>query len=322
MQTTADAAVTSSGPSRIIFYRADGTRITDPTTDLQIADLANPPASSYLSRILTEGELTLFIEGADRFGDLPKLDTDRLGGALLRWEFTQGIKTTAVKLLVYRGGFLRFLQPANAPGTVGTFEFWDGKGRVRHKFGGFGKEFKTDETDYGTMLASWTAKSGKTANNPVTPGKGYAVPEGFGHTPPGWWSTERRTDFSGEQPDAKSGIGANRKIRQGGYVRWSQDDETSAAARYTTRYRYDASNAHDASLGEPTSLKFKYALEAIPPSEAQDRTDIQIHPDGECLDPIMAGTAGCIGIQTYQDCKQIDYVLQRFHGLRVKIQLK
>lgn len=56
----------------------------------------------------------------------------------------------------------------------------------------------------------------------------------------------------------------------------------------------------------------------ITPSEAQNRTDIQIHPDGECADNVMAGTAGCIGIQTYKDCLQVDGILQRFHGLKVK----
>ncbi|MEO8616437.1 MAG: hypothetical protein ABI600_14935 [Luteolibacter sp.] len=322
-QTTADAAVSTSGPSRLNFYKADGTRITNPTTDLQIADLANAPASSYLSKILTDGEVTIFIEGADRFGDLPDNPT-LLGGTQLKWECSVGGTTASAKLLVYRGGFLRFMQPPGAPGTVGDFEFWDGKGRVKHKVGKpiFGKEFETDVTDYGTKLTTWKAKSGKTIDNPVIPGKSYDVNGGYGHTPPGWWETERRTDFTGPQPDKISGNGSDKKIKQGGYVRWKQDDETAAANRYTTPYRYDASNAHDAAIGEPTAIRFKFDMTAIAPGTAQGRTDIQIHPDGECADNVMGGTAGCIGIQTYNDCLKVDGILQRFHGLKVKVQLK
>jgi hypothetical protein len=323
-QTTADAAVSTNGPSRLNFYKADGTRITNPTTDLQIADLANAPASSYLSKILTDGEVTIFIEGADRFGDLPN-DPTLLGGAQLKWEFTQGATTATVKLLVYRGGFLRFMQPAGAPGTVGDFEFWDGKGRVKNKVGKpiFGKEFETDVTDYGTKLVTWKAKSGKTTDNPVEKirGKAYNIEGGFGHTPPGWWKTKRRTGFTGTQPDQISGTGPNKKIKQGGYVRWKQDDEADAANRYTTVYRYDASNTHDAAIGEPTSIRFKYDMSPITPSEAQNRTDIQIHPDGECTDTVMAGTAGCIGIQSYSYCEQVLKTIENYHGLKVKVQL-
>jgi hypothetical protein len=321
-QTTAEAAVSTSGPSRLNFYKADGTRITNPATDLQIADLANAPATSYLAKILTDGELTIFIEGADRFGDLPANRMDRLGGAQLKWEFTQGTTIATTKLLVYRGGFLRFLQPAGAPGTAGTFEFWDGKGRVRHTFGGFGNEFKNDETDLGARITSWTAKSGKTVSNTLYPGKSYNIPDGYGHAPPGWWRTTRRTDFTRTQADQPTGTGATKKIRQGGYVRWKQDDETDAAARYTTLYKYDASNTHDAGIGEPTAIRFKYDLHPIAPGTAQGRSDIQIHPDGECTDPIMEGTAGCIGVQTYKACVEVNSILRGYHGLKVKVQLQ
>lgn len=322
-QTTAEKAVSISGPGRLNFYKADGTRIVDPATDLQIADLANAPRSCYLSKILTDGEVTIFIEGADRFGDLPVNRMTRLGGAQLIWQFN-GRTTATEKLLVYRGGFLRFVQPAGEPGTVGDFEFWDGKGRVKHKVGKpiFGKEFVIDVTDYGTKLATWKAKSGKTINNKATPGKSYNVNGGFGHTPPGWWRTKRRTDFTYPQPDQSSGTGTKKKIKQGAYVRWKQDDEIASSNRYTNLYRYDAAKLHDAAIGEPTTIRFKFDMIPIEPGTAQGRTDIQIHPDGECTDEIMGGTAGCIGIQTYKDCLQVDGVLQRFNGLKVKVQLK
>jgi len=318
-QPTADAAVSTSGPSRLNFYKADGTRITNPATDLQIADLANAPASSYLSKILTDGEVTMFIEGAESFGDLPVNKMTRLGGALLKWEFTQGTTKTNTKLFVYRGGFFRFVQPAGAPGTVGTFEFRDGKGRVRHTSGGYGNEFKSDVTDLGSVIASFSAKSGKTYGS-----RNYLKRDKNGHIPPGWWvCTTRRTDFDGpDQRDKESGSGATKKISQGGYVRWKQDDETDPAKRYTRLYRYDASNPHDATIGKPISIMFKYDLMPIEPVTAPRRSEIQIHPDGECTDPKMAGTAGCIGIQTFKDCKIIDAILQRFHGLKIKVQIQ
>jgi|GEM_PF-5528197 len=167
-KATPEEAVSTSGASRLKFYKADGELIPDPDTDLQIPDLANPPADRYLSKIATDGEVTIFIEGADKFGDLPISKMARLGGALLKWEFQKGENKATEKLLVYRGGFLRYVQPAGAPGTVGTLEFRDGKGRVKHEWGGKGNEFEKDETDMGNILlgASWTAKSGKTRNNP------------------------------------------------------------------------------------------------------------------------------------------------------------
>lgn len=250
---------------------------------------------------------------------------DKLGGARLKWQLTKGGQPQwESKLLVYRGGFLRFVQPKGKPGTVGQLEFWDGKGRVRHKVGSpiFGNEFATDETDYGNKLASWGAKSGKTS------GGKYNKSGKNGHAPPGWWRNYERTDLTKKQKDQQSGSGNNKKIKQGGYVRWKQDDETDAAKRYTTPYRYDGSKAHDRAIGEPTSIRFKYQLEAIKSANssikaaAQSRTDLQIHPDGECEDSVMSGTAGCIGIQTFVDCENIDDTLTNYHSLKLKVGLK
>ena len=317
-QSSAVAAVTTFGESRINFYRDDGTRIYHPEHDLQILDLANAPADRYISKILTEGEVTLYIEGADRFGELPEAEMDRLGGAQLKWEFSNGSQTATAKLLVYRGGFLRFLQPAGAPGTVGTIEFRDGKGRVKHKWGGYGKEFKEDVTDLGSVLAAWTAKSGKLGRTD------YRVPKGNGHAPPCWYSLKLRTDYNQpSQKDAPHGEGNSKTIQQGGYVRWMQDDNYDASNSYTQRYFYDASKLRDRTVGEPTPIRFKYQLETIKPANvsaviaAQNRSEIQLHPDGECN-----GTAGCVGVQTYLDCQQVDDVLTNYHGLKIKVQSK
>jgi hypothetical protein len=212
-KTTPEAAVSTSGASRLKFYKADGKLIADPDTDLQIPDLANPPADRYLSKIVTDGEVTIFIEGANEFGDLPISKMARLGGALLKLEFQKGETKATEKLLVYRGGFLRYVQPAGAPGTVGTLEFRDGKGRVKHEWGGKGNEFQKDETDMGTILASWAAKSGKTTNNPAKQlqGKDYDVSEGYGHTPPGWWRQASAGGLTGKQRDQATGSGDTKK---------------------------------------------------------------------------------------------------------------
>jgi hypothetical protein len=331
-KATPEEAVSTSGASRLKFYKADGKLIVDPDTDLQIPDLANPPADRYLSKIATNGEVTIFIEGADKFGDLPISKMARLGGALLKWEFQKGENKATEKLLVYRGGFLRYVQPAGAPGTVGTLEFRDGKGRVKHEWGGKGNEFEKDETDMGTtLLASWAAKSGKTN------GQDYNVPDKFGHTPPGWW---RQAPAQGlltkKQPDLVKVSGTSKKIIQGSYRRWKQDDENDPAKRYTTPYRFDASKPHDRSIGEPIGIGYKYNMVPITANdpqplfigtepevknipEAQNRNEIQIHPDGECNDPVMGGTAGCIGIQTFRGCNEVLRTLQNFHSLKVKV---
>ena len=111
------------------------------------------------------------------------------------------------------------------------------------------------------------------------------------------------------------------KISQGGYVRWKQDDETDPTKRYKNIYRYDASKAHDVAIGKPKPISFKYDLTPIEPGIAQRRTYIQIHPDGECTDAKMGGTAGCIGIQTFTGCVEVDSILRGCHGLKVKVHL-
>jgi hypothetical protein len=111
-------------------------------------------------------------------------------------------------------------------------------------------------------------------------------------------------------------------LRQGGYVQWKQDDETNPAMRYTQIYRYDGTNPHDRAIGPPKWIRFKYDMFPITPTTAQNRTDIQIHPDGECNDPNMGGTAGCIGIQTWDGCNAIHKILRIYHGLKVKVQLQ
>lgn len=316
-------AVTAIGPSLLKFYKEDGTHINNPELDLQIPDLANPPAGRYLSKIITHGEVTIFIEGLDKFGGLPKLQCDRLGGARLRWEFQKNTTKGEVHLLVYRGGFLRFVQTGK--GLIGQLEFRDGKGRVRHEWGGYKKEFQKDETDNGTLIASWEARSGKTE------GGEYNENWNYGATPPGWYRVESK---NGATPEDKiKGSGAQKVIRQGAFSRWKQDDETDPDKRYKGNYVYRASEPRDAAIGEPTSIRFQYNLVPIRAKgaqtvaegtegsilkipEAQNRNEIQIHPDGKC-----DGTAGCVGIQKYNDCVEVKDALQRYNTLKIKVEL-
>ena len=79
------------------------------------------------------------------------------------------------------------------------------------------------------------------------------------------------------------------------------------------QYQYDAANANDLRIGVPSSTYFKANLSVIPPSVTYGRTDLQVHPDGS-----RNGTAGCIGIQGIADTKRVKYLLQNFHGLKVK----
>jgi hypothetical protein len=290
------------GESRLNFYKPDGTKLTD--ADLKIDDLRNP-GTGYLAEILNTGELTLFIEGAEKFGMIgsdPKSKTaaQKMGGAMLNFEVTHSGTTSRVRLLVYRGGFLLFRQPSGQPGTLGTLEFRDGKGRVTNT-----------EMDNGQVLATWSVKSG------LTTGANYDVGGGNGHTPPGWYLTYERTDFTGTQRDTSSGTARNKKIKQGSYVRWKQDDETDPNLRYTTTYLYDASKDKDWGIGEPDAVRFKFQLEVIPPTSAANRSQIQIHPDGK-----QNGTAGCVGIQTYEDCLEVLHVLRRYNALKLKTEIE
>jgi hypothetical protein len=83
--------------------------------------------------------------------------------------------------------------------------------------------------------------------------------------------------------------------------------------------KFFPTNAHDAQIGSPSpsEISFKFDVFPIPPTTTQNRTGIQIHPDG-----FKDGTAGCIGIQSYDNCRQVLQVLRRYHGLKVKVEVR
>lgn len=238
--------------SNLRFYTDEGKLLND--GDLVIADMKNP-GNGYFAKLITKGEVSLWVEGDRLFGQTvtkaPKLngaasDSDQLGGARVRLVVEQIVvendaakpkivKNDAATVLIYRGGFFRFRQPAGQPGTIGTLEFRDGKGRINcigkpwgsaesgwsleKRAAVAGTEFTVDEWDMGEVIAdySWEVRSGKMKDGsqgeprdgkPHKWGKDYWITEddmedatgikqsGHGHTPPGWWYVGRRSDPS------------------------------------------------------------------------------------------------------------------------------
>jgi hypothetical protein len=351
--------------SEMNFYKADGTRITAPLTDLKVDDCKNP-GSSYLAGLLSATKdqdgwrtLVLFVEGQARFGSRGDgtgknyYANTLLGGARMKLEYSVNESPTAEKkLLLYKGGFLIFRQPANLPGTNGTLEFWSGKGRVKHNWAKHPNEFigvGTDTiTDEGVKIGQgWTAKSGHQVGHGGS--TNYWTTRLNGHLPPGWWSVA-----GGEREDRGEGYDdywENGVLVQGYYTRWPKDDLAPGhAQQYIDRYFYapvfTPQKNKDALIGPPPPkispkqnyrdpyCNFKFDMTplkgdnpgATPNKTAQDRDQIQIHPDGMC-EQVDAngqptknvGTGGCIGIQTYEDCLRVHDFLLRYHGLKVKV---
>jgi hypothetical protein len=308
----AEQAIATNGASKMRFYDDQGKKL-NPATDLKITDLENPNASVYFSKLATNGEVSLFIEGASKFGDLSKDRAHLMAGARLKLKLTaSGSTSDLAELLVYRGGFLVYHQPADAPGTLGTLEFYDGKGRIHHRTGGKHNEFATDEWDMGTLQKSWQARSGKMKDGSQggAVGRDYDVTSAknggklpCGHLPPGWWHVGPYRTVSSVQDNQQLDDGT---IKQGGYCRWLTDDGANPYARL---YHYDPGRDGNA----PTSIKYKFDLLSIKGTQDWTRDGFQIHPDGE-----KNGTAGCIGIQTVPACLEVQKILNKFHGLKLR----
>lgn len=312
-KSTFDSAVAREDAIRLNFYDDQGNKLTD--ADLKIDDLANP-GSGYMAKIVTAGTLTLFIEGADDFGmvgisDQSETNAKYMGGALLTLEMTGtgAAANSGPRLLVFRGGFMRYRHPNGQPGELGTLEFRDGKGRITN-----------DNTDLGTVIKTWSARSG------LPGGAAYNVKDGHGHAPPGWRLIFRRTDFNValKQTNTQVGAGDDLVVKQGSYCRWFQDDNPPG---YTETYIYRENDANDKAIGKPAmetetsssgqTIMFKFQTEVIPPTSEANRSDIQIHPDGK-----KNGSDGCISIQSYDDCKEVYRYLYDYRALKLKIDLE
>ena len=230
-----------------------------------------------------------------------------MGGALLTLEITgAGVAADSdPRMLIFRGGFFRYLQPDGQPREIGTLKFCDGRGRI------------TDtSTDAGAVIKSWSGRSGKTT------GGVYDEPGENGHIPPGWRYIYKRSDFTATQRNREEGIGDNMTVKQGNYCRWLQDDN---APHYASAYLYRQSAVGDRTIGKPATpnttsdsgqtVMFKFQTEVIPPN-ISERSEIQFHPDGK-----KDGTAGCIGIQTYAACKEVYRYLNDYKVMKLNVEL-
>lgn len=304
-----DEAMTITGESRLNFYDEQGRKMTE--NDLQIAELV-PSSQSFLGNLVRTGSATFFIEGADRFGMVGAAADDAnaarfMGGALIRTILsTPTASHHGPQMIVMRGGYLSFRQRTNQPGTLATLEFRDGIGRI-----------SASRTDAGNVIRSWNARSGKIG------GDAYDVPNRNGHIPPGWRYVFERYDFTPQQRNQATGTGVNLVIRQGPYCRWYQDDYPP---HYTTEYLYQEREPRDVQIGRPIihtttssagqTIMFKFQTEVIPPTSPAQRSEIQFHPDG-----FKDGTAGCIGIQGYDDCLEFYRYLHAYHQLKLLVTL-
>lgn len=337
--------------SRLRFYKDNGEWLQD--ADLTVADLSNP-GNGYFAKIITEGEVSVWLEGGRLFGATGR-DHHKMGGALVRLLVEQdGNQNYAANVLVYRGGFLRFKQQRELSGELMTLEFRDGKGRINTIGATYtpgtipnpNSEFTIDEFDEGELIsasASWNVRSGKKKDGSqgsfgvgITIGKGYWVPEEegeplpCGHTPPGWWRVQRRAIIESELGDSQrdkyrknSYSGSRKQYFQGSYMRWNYDEPSRYENRemqwfpYEKIYLYDSNHPGDSSFGDPDvtgRIGFKWDMFIIKGNIDYKKTGIQIHPDGW-----RDGTAGCIGILDMDACVKINKYLRKFSSIKVRV---
>lgn len=278
------------GTDDLRFYNTQGQSI--PFDQLRIADLQNPQGA--LAPMLQPNGLDLFVEIAD-LGQLTRAQTDasrnqrRYADLILR--LTLGDKVTELRGRIYRGGYWRNQRSGNA----GTIAFYDGKGRYQDKNGAW-------KIDVGLLVhGPYSIFSGT--------GTTDATVQGRGPTPPGWYGLYERTDFrttwdGRARPQTDHTNGPNRQplgyLQQGSYCQWS-----SPGNRDT--YTHQGANP-------PASIRFKFEL--VPwGHNAHGRTVLQIHPDG-----LNDGTAGCVGLQTYNDCCRIFFLLRHYFGTRLNVE--
>ena len=116
-----------------------------------------------------------------------------------------------------------------------------------------------------------------------------------------------RTKFPYPLTSAKAVLGKDRspKIYQGGYSLWDVAGHFEAGQRI-----YDPTTDGATS---PTSTHFKFDLNQLQPSQTK-RDNIQIHPDGH-----NDGTAGCIGLQNYQDAIRVNWLLKHFRATPIDV---
>jgi hypothetical protein len=289
----------------IRFYNSAGERVQ--RSALKIDDLKSP--SGPLAPAFAGG-LDLFVEIGDLgeiTGQSTQADDITRKYANLIWKITIGGTTIEQKVRVYRGGFWRTDRTDN----TGTIAFYDGKGR------------KPDGTiDFGQIVKGpYQIKTGQAGQPDET------VPN-EGPTPMGWyglWARNRgnnnndmRTTWTpgGSRPQTNHDYGPGNSrpalgyVQQGSYCQWATPGNYNIPNKGL--YGYDNGNDSDPYDGMPASIHFKFELVEIGNFTTRDL--LQIHPDGFC-----DGTLGCIGIQTYDDCCKVLFLVRHYFQSRLLV---
>jgi hypothetical protein len=143
-------------------------------------------------------------------------------------------------------------------------------------------------------------------------------------TPVGWYDLFERGDFVGrwlrnertqiwskpqidhdfDKPSKSSGKPSLQDVegtywQQGSYCQWAAPGNRT--------------NATHRGASPPASVHFKFELVPLG-HDAHDRTNLQIHPDGA-----PAGTAGCVGIQSYEHCCRALFLLRHHSNTRILV---
>jgi hypothetical protein len=288
------------------FYNSQGQRI--PLAALKIPDLQKPEGP--LAPMLDTGGLDLFVEIGD-LGILTRLPSEansqrfRYLDLILRLNIAG--KSVELKARVCRGGYWR----NQRNGNTGTIAFYDGKGRYLDPNG------------------SWQVDVGQSVHGPYPiqsgrPGEHDHTASDLGPTPPGWYGIYERLDISPDwrysdrtrrwsrpqrdhnydfpngrqlRPPLKDGVG--QYWQQGSYSQWGTPGNRD---RVTHR-----------GASTPPSIQFKFQL--VEAYEFTPRSLLQIHPDGW-----SDGTAGCVGLQTYNDSCRIFFLLRHYSGTMLHVE--
>lgn len=286
----------------IRFYNSAGEQVQ--RSALKIDDLKSP--SGPLAHAFAGG-LDLFVE----IGDLGKTTTSQGSAesttrkyADLIWKFTIGGTTIEQKVRIYRGGFWR----NDRTGNNGTIALYDGKGE------------KPDGTiDYGQIVKGpYQIKTGNdNCSDEATPHKGP--------TPMGWYGLWDRNPSDGNAGMRTNWDGSSRPqtnhhrnadglslgfVQQGSYCQWAQPGNHEIPGKGP--FGYDNAKNNDPYQGMPASIHFKFELSPI--GNFTTRTYLQIHPDG-----FNEGTAGCVGIQNYDDCCKVLYLVRHYFQTRLLV---
>ncbi|MES2440208.1 MAG: hypothetical protein V4584_14155 [Verrucomicrobiota bacterium] len=287
----------------IRFHNGNGERIQ--LSALKIGDLKNP--SGPLAQAFTSG-LDLFVEIGDLgeiTGQSTQADDITRKYADLIWKITTGGLTIEQNLRIYRGGFWRNDRTNNS----GTIALYDGKGR------------KPDGTiDYGRIVKGpYQIKTGQKGQPDET-----VTDEG--PTPMGWYglrarnrgnnNNDMRTTWTsdGSRPQTNHHHNASGNflgyVQQGSYCQWEQAGNHNIKGKGA--YGHDNGNDADPYQGMPASIHFKFELSPI--GNFTTRDSLQIHPDG-----FRDGTAGCIGIQAYDDCCKVLFLVRHYFQSRILV---